>query len=260
MSSEGFSSSRSLAVFNKSRALVIFGIVALSVLAWIYMVYLGWHATVDSTASINTHTHHSRNLLFIFLMWSVMMVAMMVPSAAPTILMFDTIVNKQVRHKNRFSPTALFIVGYLVAWTTYSGFAATWQLWLQNSALISTAIAKSVPSVSGILLIIAGLFQFSPLKYACLKHCRSPMGFFMLHWQEGHKGALLMGLRSGMYCVGCCWALMVLMFVAGAMNIIWMVVLAVFILVEKLIPWGRRFSQISGFLMIAWGIWIFSRL
>jgi len=83
------------------------------------------------------------------------------------------------------------------------------------------------------------------------------MGFFMLHWQEGHKGALLMGLRSGMYCVGCCWALM---FVAGAMNIIWMAVLAVFILVEKLIPWGRRFSQISGFLMIAWGVWIFSHL
>lgn len=260
MGSEGFAESRSVAVFKKSRALVILGIVALAALAWGYMLFLGWHAALDNSASLQTQSHHSASFLFVFVMWSVMMVAMMVPSAAPTILMFDTIVHKRVINKSWFSPTVIFVAGYLAAWTVYSAFAAIGQLWLQNTALISTAVSKSAPIVSGILLIIAGLFQFSPLKYACLKHCRSPIGFFMLHWQNGHRGALAMGLRSGMYCVGCCWAIMVLMFVAGAMNIIWMAVLALFILVEKLMPWERRFSQISGVLMVAWGIWIFSRL
>lgn len=260
MTSEGFPASRSVSVFNKSRRLVIFGIIAMSVLAWIYMASLGLHATVEPNASNYTHSHHFENLLLVFFMWSIMMVAMMLPSAAPTILMFDTIIHKQGRNASRVSPTFLFISGYLATWIIYSGLAAIWQIWLQNNALVTTVIVKSVPSLSGTLLIIAGLFQFSHLKYSCLKHCRSPMGFFMLHWQEGRKGAFLMGVRSGLYCVGCCWVLMILMFVAGAMNIIWMLVLAVFILVEKLIPWGRQFGQISGFSMIAWGLWILSHL
>ena len=188
------------------------------------------------------------------------MVAMMLPTAAPTILMYETIAQKRFTTHGRISMTAFFIAGYLIVWAVYSGFAAIGQIWLQNTALISTTIAKSTPVVSGILLITAGLFQFTPLKYACLKHCRSPMGFFMLHWREGQNGAFIMGLRSGLYCVGCCWALMVLMFVAGAMNIVWMAILAIYILVEKLIPWGRRFSRIAGFLMIVWGIGIFSFL
>lgn len=256
MPKEEYVKSRSAEVFNQSRAIVITGIITLSVLAWGYMVYLGWHASAGTGAG----THHSASFLFVFVMWSVMMVAMMVPSAAPTILMFDTIVKNQAGNESRVSMTTVFIAGYLATWTVYSGFAAMGQLWLQNAALISTAMARSAPIVSGVLLVVAGLFQFSSLKYACLKHCRSPVGFFMSHWQDGQKGALLMGLRSGTYCVGCCWALMVLMFVAGAMNVFWMAVLALFILVEKLIPWGRRFSQTSGVVMIAWGIWIFTRL
>ena len=260
MRSEGFAENRSVAIFRKSRVIVIVGIVTLSVLAWGYMVYLGWDASADFSASHHTPYHHSTNFLFIFIMWSVMMVAMMVPSAAPTIIMFDTINQKKYRNPHRFSPTISFVAGYLAAWTVYSCFAAIAQLWLQNSALISTTMSKSTPIVSGILLVIAGLFQFSRLKYACLKHCRSPMGFFIIHWKDGHKGALEMGLRSGIYCVGCCWAIMVLMFVAGVMNIFWMVLLAVFILTEKMIPWGHRFSQFSGGVMIAWGIWVLFHL
>jgi predicted metal-binding membrane protein len=260
MRSEGLTESSSIAVFRKSRILVILGIATLSMMAWGYMVYLGSDAASDYTASHHAQYHQSTNFLFIFVMWSVMMVAMMVPSAAPTIIMFDTIVQRKIKKKYRFSPTIIFVAGYLTAWTVYSCLAAIAQLWMQNSALISTTMSKSAPIVSGILLIIAGLFQFSSLKYACLKHCRSPVGFFILHWQDGHKGALEMGLRSGMYCVGCCWAIMVLMFVVGVMNIIWMAVLAVFILAEKLIPWGRRFSQVSGIFFIAWGIWVFFHL
>ena len=257
MPSEGFTESRSVALFRKSRVIVIVGIVILSVLAWGYMVYLGGDISADFTANHHTQNHHSTNFLFIFIMWSVMMVAMMVPSAAPTIIMFDTIIHKKYRNTYRFSPTIVFVAGYLAAWTVYSGFAAIAQLWLQHSDLISPTMSKSSPIVSGILLVVAGLFQFSPLKYACLKHCRSPMGFFIIHWQDGHRGALEMGLRSGIYCVGCCWAIMVLMFVAGVMNVFWMAILAIFILAEKLIPWGRRFSQLSGYFLIAWGIWVF---
>ena len=255
MPSERLIESRSVAVFRKSRVIVIVGIVILSVLAWGYMVYLGWGTSANFSAN-----HHATNFIFIFIMWSVMMVAMMVPSAAPTIIMFDTIIHKKYRNTYRLSPTIFFVTGYLAAWTVYSGFAAIAQIWLQNFALISTTLSKSTPIVSGILLVVAGLFQFSPLKYACLKHCRSPMGFFIIHWQDGYKGALEMGLRSGIYCVGCCWAIMVLMFVAGVMNIFWMAVLAVFILAEKLIPWGRRFSKLSGYFLIAWGIWVLFHL
>jgi len=197
MAPDRFSVSRSTAVFNGSRALVVFGIVAMSVLAWVHMGYLGWHATVHLNSS-HPLGHHSTSLLLIFLMWSVMMVAMMIPSAAPTILMFDTIVRKRPEHLNRVSPTLLFVSGYLATWTIYSGMAAILQLWLQNTALVTTPVVKSIPAVSGCLLIIAGLFQFSQLKYACLKHCRSPMGFFMVHWKDGNGGALLMGLRSGL--------------------------------------------------------------
>lgn len=253
------SRSRSIAVFNRSRAMVIFGIFALSALAWVHMGYLGWHAVAHSDA-LRPSAHHPTNLILIFLMWSVMMVAMMIPSAAPTILMFDTIIRKKSEHTALVSPTLLFVSGYLATWMVYSGMAAVLQLWLQNAALITTSTVKSVPVISGCLLIIAGLFQFSHLKYACLKHCQSPMGFFMLHWKDGPRGAFLMGLRSGLYCVGCCWALMVLMFVAGAMNIIWMVLLAIYILAEKMIPGGRRFSRISGMIMIGWGLWMLAPL
>jgi predicted metal-binding membrane protein len=253
MASEESIESRSTTVFNKSRALVIVGIVSLSMLAWGYMVYLAWYSAADTSALPKPHTHHSTSLLFVFVMWSVMMVAMMLPTAAPTILMYETIAQKKTTSHNRVSLTVIFVAGYLFMWTAYSGLAAFGQLWFQTSSLVSTQMVKSAPVVSGILLISAGIFQFTPLKYACLKHCRSPMGFFIQHWQEGWKGSFLMGLRNGMYCIGCCWALMVLMFVAGVMNTVWMAILALYILVEKLIPWGRSFSQLTGILMIVWG-------
>jgi len=236
------------------------GGIALSVLAWGYLIMLGGHGAAAAPAIDARPFHPSAAFLFAFLMWSVMMVAMMLPSAIPTVLLFETIARKQVDDSGRPPSTVLFIAGYLIIWTVYSGFAAIGQLWLQHAGLIATAMAKSAPTVSAIIPIVAGLFQFTPLKSTCLKHCQSPMGFFMLHWRKGQKGALLMGLRSGMYCVGCCWALMVLMFVAGGMNMLWMAGLALFVLIEKLAPGGRRFSRLSGLLMIAWGIWIGTRI
>jgi predicted metal-binding membrane protein len=246
--------------FNASRAVVLTGIVALSALSWVYMLVLGRHASAAALTMDVTQPDAFAGFLFAFLMWSVMMVAMMLPSATPTVLMFETMVRKGASHASRTAMLTIFVAGYLAIWTLYSGLAAAGQLWLQHSGLVVPAISKSLPAVSAGLLIVAGIFQLTPLKHACLRHCQSPLGFFMVHWRRGRKGALLMGLRSGVYCVGCCWALMVLMFVAGVMNVIWMAALAIFVLFEKLAPGGRRFSQLSGLLMIAWGVWIAIRL
>lgn len=254
MASGEIASSRSSLVFKQSRLLVIISIVLLSILAWGYLVRFGGHTPFGISQGHTDHGHHSTGFFFVFVMWAVMMVGMMLPTAAPTILMHNTMVRKKGSNSDQVLSTLIFLAGYLVIWTVYSGFAAAGQLLLQRMALVSIPAAKSTPVVSAILLIAAGIFQFTPLKYACLKHCRSPMGFFMLHWREGQVGAFYMGLKSGFYCVGCCWALMVLMFVAGAMNVIWMALLALYILVEKLIPWGRQFTQIAGVAMVVWGI------
>ena len=114
------------------------------------------------------------------------------------------------------------------------------------------------PILGGIILIAAGIFQFTPLKYSCLSHCRTPLGFFMTEWREGTKGALVMGLRHGAFCVGCCWLIMALLFVAGVMNLFWIAIIAVYVLAEKLLPGGHKVSWGIGALMVAWGLWMFA--
>jgi predicted metal-binding membrane protein len=138
----------------------------------------------------------------------------------------------------------------------YSVLAAVGQWGLHKAAMLSPMMVNNNEVLGGIMLIAAGIFQFSSLKYACLKRCRSPLGFLLNEWQEGRRGAFLMGLRNGNYCVGCCWALMLLMLVAGTMNLLWMAIIAGFILVEKVAPAGRLVGYLSGFILIAWGVWM----
>ena len=194
----------------------------------------------------------------LYVMWAVMMVAMMVPTAAPMILTFATIYRRRREKQGPYVPTGVFLGGYLVIW---AGFAllATLAQWGLHQATLMTAIMGSVtPILGGTLLLAAGVFQWTPLKNACLSHCRTPMGFIMSEWREGTGGAVKMGVRHGIYCVGCCWFLMALMFVAGVMNLLWMAGIAAYILVEKVTPsgaWGSRVNWTGGAALAAWGVW-----
>jgi predicted metal-binding membrane protein len=191
--------------------------------------------------------------LLLLAMWAVMMIAMMLPSAAPMILMFALVNRRRVEQTRPVARTGVFVAGYLIVWTIYSALAAAGQWALHQAALLSDVAAVG-PRVGGALLIAAGLYQWTPLKRACLAACRSPLSFLLTEWREGRRGALVMGLRHGAYCVGCCWMLMALLFVAGVMNLVWVVVLAGLVLVEKLAPAGLGVGRVAGVVMVAAGV------
>ena len=165
------------------------------------------------------HNWSARDAFLLFLMWSVMMVAMMLPSAAPTILLVLA-AHRRSGGTGSVLASVCFLIGYLAIWTGFSGVAALTQWGLHRAALLSAEMRTSGPVLGGILLIAAGIYQWLPIKYACLSHCRSPLGFLTSHWKEGLAGSFEMGARHGAYCVGCCWALMALLFVAGVMNLL----------------------------------------
>jgi len=190
------------------------------------------------------------------LMWIVMMIAMMIPSVAPVILLFAGVSRKRRMQGVPAAPVAVFTLGYLLAWTGYAVLAALTQSVLHSAALLSPAMSSASPLLGGAILIVAGVYQWMPLKGACLSHCRSPLGFFSTEWREGVSGALRMGFRHGSYCVGCCWALMALLFVAGVMNLVWVAVIAGFVLAEKLVPNGRLLGRITGAALAGFGLWV----
>jgi predicted metal-binding membrane protein len=189
-------------------------------------------------------------------MWIVMMIAMMVPSASPTILLFASVARGRKARAVPTASTAVFALGYLLVWAFYATFAALAQWELHRLALLSPAMASARPWLGGGLLIAAGLYQWLPIKESCLSHCRSPLGFLSAEWREGARGALLMGIRHGTFCVGCCALLMTLLFVAGVMNLLWVAAIAVFVLAEKLVPGGRTLGRVTGILLLVWGIWV----
>jgi predicted metal-binding membrane protein len=150
----------------------------------------------------------------------------------------------------------VFLAGYLVLWTAFS-FAATLAQWgLHCLALISPKMAGTSPVLGGLLLVTAGIYQWTPLKRACLKHCRTPLQFFLTCWQDGTAGAFLMGLRHGIYCLGCCWLLMAILFAVDVMNLVWIAALNVLVLVEKIIPRGFWLAKAAGLFLMVWGGWL----
>jgi predicted metal-binding membrane protein len=248
------------AVLKRDRLILISGIAGVSVLAWAYMFYLGWGMkNMDMGMQMSMPQMQSWgavDFILMFVMWTVMMVAMMVPSAAPMVIIFASINRKRREQQGPFVSTGVFLLGYLLAWVWYSALATLGQWGLHTAGLLSPMMVNASPILGGALLLAAGIFQFTPLKDACLTRCRSPLGFLLNEWREGTRGAFIMGLRNGNYCVVCCWALMSLMFVAGVMNLLWMAIIAAFVLVEKVAPEGNWVSRISGLLFIIWGAWM----
>jgi predicted metal-binding membrane protein len=184
-------------------------------------------------------------------MWSAMMAAMMLPAAAPMIVAFARAQRARAATQPAV-PTAIFVAGYLAVWSAFSAGAATLQWALHRLVLVSdTHVAE--PVLGAALLLVAGSFQWTKLKDACLARCQSPLGFLATEWREGRRGALVMGLRHGAFCTGCCWALMLLMLVGGAMNLLVMAALAIYVLAEKALFPGRALSRAAGALLIAAG-------
>ncbi|KAB2911078.1 MAG: DUF2182 domain-containing protein [Hyphomicrobiaceae bacterium] len=172
--------------------------------------------------------------LLMFIMWWVMMIAMMVPSAAPTILLFAKIRASKAATDQASIGAATFLAGYLVIWGAFSALATGLQWGLERIELMAMGMRLSSPLLAGTILLTAGLYQFTPIKAACLKHCQSPVLFLSTHWRRGAAGAFLMGTRHGIYCLGCCWVLMALLFVGGIMNLLWVAGLAAYVALEKL--------------------------
>jgi predicted metal-binding membrane protein len=190
----------------------------------------------------------------VILMWWVMMIAMMTPSAAPLVLLYRRVLRHHAAIEARSTIPSLFLLaGYLTAWLAFSICAASLQKVLQPTGLISEMMlwSKSAP-LSAIVLAAAGVYQFSPLKRACLTQCRSPVNFLTAHWRPGVAGSFLLGMRHGIYCVGCCWLLMALLFVGGIMNLIWIAALSLIVFVEKILPGGERVGRVLGVVLIAW--------
>lgn len=197
--------------------------------------------------------------VLLFIMWWTMMMAMMLPSAAPAILAYGAIGRKFTEKGASATPPAAFAAGYAAIWTGFAAVAVALQLLLSQTIALSMMMAVTSAVIGGGLLVAAGLYQMSPFKYACLRKCQTPLMFFARNWRKGALGALRMGLLHGLYCLGCCWVLMGLLFYGGVMELRWIVGLALYVAAEKLIPAGNRLSQFTGILLIGWGSWTIYR-
>jgi predicted metal-binding membrane protein len=251
-------------ILKRDRLIVLTGIVTLCLLAWYCMwrearamaVTGACHCLGMKMSGPDMESWSTGQLLPLFLMWAEMMVAMMLPSAAPMILTFALVNRKRHEQQRPYVPASVFAAGYFVVWTAFSALATLAQWALHGFALLTSSMVLTSPLASGIILILAGGFQWTPLKHACLRHCRSPLGFLMTDWREGKAGAFFMGVKHGAFCTFCCWFLMALLFVAGVMNMWWVGLISVVVLVEKLAPQGGRIAKALGVTMATWGIWM----
>ena len=248
-------------MLKRDRAIVGFSLAGIAAMSWAYLIYMDWgmrHMDVAMDLIIMPAMQHwtAWDLVLVFLMWAIMMVGMMVPAASPVILLFAEIHRRRYGHQGTFVSTGQFLLGYLTAWTGFSLFATLAQWGLLTAALVSPMMESTSKALGGGLLLGAGLFQFSRLKYTCLAHCRSPIGFLATEWRGGLHGAFRMGLKHGGYCLGCCWALMALLFAFGVMNLLWVASISGFVLLEKITSAKQLISRLGGLLFILWAGWV----
>jgi predicted metal-binding membrane protein len=236
---------------------VLLLLVTVPVLSWAWIVTMSrdmYGPMTGASAWMMTLHWDAPHLLLLWAMWTVMMTAMMLPSASPLILLYGAAARRSAQ-RTPIRQTYALAAGYLLAWAAFSLGATALQRSLASLLLVSPMMEAVNPRVSAILLLAAGVYQWTPLKRACLRQCQSPMGFLMGRWRKGSSGALRMGLEHGTLCVGCCWALMLLLFAGGVMNVLIIVGLTAFVAFEKLAPL-RYGARVTGSLMVAGGLWM----
>lgn len=237
------------------RAAVLAGLAAVTAVAWVFTVQLaGAMSLPNGPMEMDTPTPSTASqLLLVSAMWAAMMVGMMVPSATPMIVAYSDWTRRAPAGRNRVSAVTSFLSGYVLVWLGFSMLAAILQVALERVGLLTAIGATSRPVVGGGLLLLAGLFQVTPWKRSCLRRCRTPLGFLIAEWRDGAGGAVVMGIRHGAYCLGCCWALMAVLFVVGTMNLVWMAAIAGFILAEKVAPGALRVRYAAAAVLVGWG-------
>ena len=268
-------------VLRRDRAIVAFSIAVLTVIAWIYILWFARSMDMgdaamagmdmDSMAGMDMGGDASgmsmtsglqpwspSEFLFMFAMWVVMMIGMMTPSAAPMILLYARVGRQSELQGKPLAATGYFFAGYVLAWTGFALLATLGQWTLESTLLLTPMMASASRFFSGCLLIAIGLFQWTPLKDVCLRQCQAPFMFIQQHggFRRDPMGSLSIGFRHGLYCIGCCWALMALLFVGGVMNIVWIAAIAIYVLVEKIIPGGPWLSRLTGIGLGLAGIWL----
>jgi predicted metal-binding membrane protein len=245
---------------GRDRLLLSICLLLITALAWAYLFYLDRRMSasmqenaVMAAMGMNMDMPWTITDVFLtFVMWAVMMVGMMAGSAAPVLHLFGAA--RTGRGEHGVAPVLVFGLGYVAVWVGFSACAALAQWALHEAAMLSPAMSASSPRLAGVILVVAGAYQLTPFKGACLTQCRSPLGFLMTSWRDGNAGAFRMGIDHGTYCLGCCWALMGVLFVVGVMNLAWVAALSVFIVLEKTGPVAAVFVRVAGIALIVVGL------
>jgi predicted metal-binding membrane protein len=245
---------------RRDRWIVLFALLALTALALGYTGWLALGFDMSALMSPDYRPWSAGYFVFMLAMWMVMMIGMMTPSVAPMILLYAAVARQEQarRPATRFAPAGWFLAGYLLSWSAFALLATLLQWWLESRAWITPMMAGAARAPGGLALIAAGVYQWLPVKQACLSSCRAPLAFIQRHggFQPAALGSLRLGLLHGLDCIGCCWALMLLLFAFGVMNLTWIAGLMVFVLLEKLLPWPRAVPRAAGVVAIAAGVWL----
>lgn len=241
---------------GRDSLIIIGSLAAVSIVAWVLTVReMGDMGLGLMTPSMTMGRPVSvANAGLYILLWGIMMVAMMFPSIAPMVMLFSTISRRNREQADPLVPVWLFVVGYTLVWTLTGSLAYAGDVAIQSLPHTLPGLRAYGPALGGGLLVLAGLYQLTPLKYLCLTQCRSPLGFLLQHWRKGMWGAFLMGFHHGAFCLGCCWSLMAVMFVMGTMNLLWMGILALVIFMEKIVPHGVALGKGVGIALIGLGL------
>ena len=248
------------AVLRRDRTIVVGALAALAILCWLYLFALaaepGMHGSMVGMAPAIANWS-AADVVATYLMWSVMMVGMMAPSVAPMILIYARVARQAIGRGTPFASAGWFALGYFLAWLAFAAAATALQWGLERALLVAPMIASATPLFGAFLLIAAGIYQWTPLKNACLTQCQSPLMFIQRNggFRAGRAPSVALGLRHGSYCIGCCWALMLLLFVGGVMNLLWIAALGALVLAEKLIP-GRLIQRAVGVALIDAGAFL----
>ena len=251
---------------RRDRVTIYAALAGVTALSWVYLIRMA--ADMDmpmdmssmSQAGLQIKPWMPADFIYMFLMWAVMMVGMMVPTAIPMTLIYAAIARKAGAQGTPLAPSGIFVSGYIAMWTIFSTGATVAQWGLDQAVLLSPMMVSNSPALGACLLIAAGLYQMTPAKNACLRHCRSPAHFISEHWRRGPGGAFLIGLEHGAFCMGCCWALMGLLFFGGVMNLLWIAGITLFVLLEKVMPFGGQGGRIAGGAMIICGLVVLSQV
>jgi predicted metal-binding membrane protein len=245
--------------YDRTPAVILLVLVPL--ISWMWIVVMArdmYGPMTGASAWMMTAVWDVPHLLLLWAMWAVMMTGMMLPSASPMLLLYGIVARRSAQETAARQLYAL-AAGYLMVWAVFSLGATALQRLLAAFLLVSPMMEITSPAVGATLLLFAGVYQLSPIKHACLRTCQSPLGFLMSRWRSGLSGAFVMGLEHGAYCVGCCWALMLLLFAGGVMNLVVIAALTAFVALEKLAPFGMHGARVGGVLLIVAGLWMVVR-